>query len=76
MGPFLIVSSAYEYFQTKFHAIGLSIQPQKCVAWSPSGLPPYFNTSFQFTTPFERIRILGVLLGTLTITSSFVKDAL
>jgi hypothetical protein len=47
---FSIVSFAYEYFQTKFHAVGFSIQPHKCVAWSPSGLLLDFNTPSQFTT--------------------------
>jgi hypothetical protein len=30
-----IVSSTYEHFQIELCAINLSIQPQKCVAWSP-----------------------------------------
>jgi hypothetical protein len=38
IGPPFIISFAYEHFQTKLHAIGFSIQPHKCVAWSPSGL--------------------------------------
>jgi len=44
IGPPSTVSSTYEHFQTKLHAIGLSIQPQKCVTWSPYGLPSNFNT--------------------------------
>jgi hypothetical protein len=44
IAPFSIVSFAYEHFQIEFHAIGLSIQPKKCVTWSPSSLPPYFST--------------------------------
>jgi hypothetical protein len=39
-------------------------------------LPLEFNTPSQFTTPYEGIRILRVPLGTLTFTSSFIKDAL
>jgi len=74
IGPPSIVSYAYEHFQIEFHAIGLSIQPQKCIAWSSSSLPPDFNNPSQFTTPFERIKILGVLLGTLIFTSSFIKN--
>jgi len=50
--------------------IGLSIQPQKCVVWSP------FNLPLDFNTPSKGIRVLGVPLGTLTFTSSFIKDAL
>jgi hypothetical protein len=44
IGPFFTISFAYEHFQTKLHAIGLSIQLHKCVAWSPSSLLPNFNT--------------------------------
>jgi hypothetical protein len=74
--PLSIVSFAYEHFQTKLHEIDLSIQPQKCVAWSPFGLPLDFNTPSQFTTSSEGIRILGVLLGIVTFTSSFTKKTL
>jgi len=70
IGPFSIVSSSYEHFQTEFCVIGLSIQPQKCVTWSPFGLPLDFNT------PSQRINVLEVPLGTLTFTSSFIRDAL
>jgi len=76
ISPPSIISSAYEHFQTELCAIGLFIQLKKCVAWSPCGLPPYFNTSSQFTTTSEGIKILGVPLGTLTFTSSFMKDAM
>jgi hypothetical protein len=44
IGPLSIVSYAYEYFQIKLHVIGFSIQPQKCITWSPFGLPLDFNT--------------------------------
>jgi len=75
-GPPLIVSYAYEHFQTKLCVINLSIQLKKCVAWSPSSLPLDFNTPSQFTTPSKGIRILGFPLSTLTFTSSLIKDAL
>ncbi len=55
IGPPSIVSFTYEHFQIKLHAIGFSIQPQKCVAWSPSGLLPNFNTQSQFNTPLGGI---------------------
>jgi hypothetical protein len=45
-GPLSIISFVYEHFQTEFRAIGLSIQPQKFVTWSPSSLSPNFNTPF------------------------------
>jgi hypothetical protein len=44
ISPLSIVSFTYEHFQTKLYAIGLYIQLQKCIAWSPSNLPPNFNT--------------------------------
>jgi hypothetical protein len=40
---------------------------------APFGLPPNFNTPSQIITPFERIRVLEVLLGTITFTSFFMK---
>jgi hypothetical protein len=73
IGPFSIVSFTYEHFQTELHVIGLSTQPHKCVTWSPFGLSPQFNTPSQFTTPSEKIRVLGVPLNILTFTSSFIK---
>ncbi len=71
-----IISSWYEYFQIKLCAIDLSIQPQKCVMWSPSNLPLDFNTPSQFTTPSKGIKVLGVPFNTSLFTSSFIKDAL
>jgi hypothetical protein len=76
IGPSSIVSFAYEHFQIEFCAISLSIQPQKCVAWSPFGLPLHFNIPSQFTTPSKGIKILGVPLGIINFTSSFIKKAL
>jgi len=57
ISPPSIVLFAYGHFQTKFHAIGFSIQPKKCVAWSPFGLPPDFNTPLQFNTPSKGIKV-------------------
>jgi hypothetical protein len=51
ISPPSIVSSTYEHFQIELRVIGLSIQPHKCVAWSPFSLPQDFNTPSQFTTP-------------------------
>jgi hypothetical protein len=44
ISPLSIVSSTYEHFQTKLCVIGLFIQLQKCVAWSPFDLQLDFNT--------------------------------
>jgi hypothetical protein len=43
IGPLSIGSRAHEYFQIKLHVIGLFIQLEKCIAWSPFGLPSNFN---------------------------------
>ncbi len=64
ISPPFIVSSTYVHFQTKLYAIGLSIQPHRCVTWSFYGLPLNFNTPSQFTTPLKGIRTLGFPLGT------------
>jgi hypothetical protein len=76
IGPLSIVLFTYEHFQIELRAIGLSIQPYKCVTWSPSGLPFDFNTPSQFTTLLKGIRVLGVPLGTSSFTLSFIKYAL
>ncbi len=70
------ISYAYEHFKTKLCVIGFSIQLQKCGAQSPSSMPPNFNTPSQFTTPFEWIKVVGVSLGIVTFTSSFIKKVL
>jgi len=44
IGPLSIVSFVYEHFQIELCVIVLSIQPHKCVTWSPSCLPLDFNT--------------------------------
>jgi hypothetical protein len=56
--------------------IGLFIQPHKCVAWSPFGLPFDFKTPSQFTTQLKQIRVLGIPLGISSFTSSLIKDVL
>jgi len=76
MSFFFCTIHTKKHFKTKLHVIGLSIQPHKCVTWSPYGLLLDFNTPSQFTTPLEGIIILGVPLDTSSFTSSFIKDAL
>jgi hypothetical protein len=76
IGPLSIVSFTYEHFQTELHVIGLYIEPRKCVAWSPSCLPPNFNTPSQMITPLGGIKILGVPVSTPSFTSSFIKNVM
>jgi hypothetical protein len=70
IGPLAIVSFVYEHFQTELRGIGLSMQPYKCVAWSPCSLSPNFDT------PSKGIKVLGVPLGITSFTSSFIKNVL
>ncbi len=67
---------ALEHFQTELHAIGVFIKLYKCVAWSRSNLLFNFNTPSQFITPLEKIRVLGVPLGTSSFISSLIKNVL
>jgi len=76
INPLTIMSSVYEHFQTELYAMGLFIQPHKCVTWSPFNLLLYFNTPSQFTTPSEGIRVWEVPLDTPSFTSSVIKYAL
>jgi hypothetical protein len=55
------------HFQIELCAIGFSIQPKKCVAWSP------FCLSLDFDTPYEGIKVLGVPLNTSSFKSSSSK---
>ncbi len=76
ISPPSIISFTYEHFQIELYVIGLFIQPHKCVAWSPSNLPPDFNTPSQFTIPLEGIKIFKIPLSTSSLTSSFIKNTL
>jgi hypothetical protein len=76
IGPFSIVSSAYEHFQFELNKIGLSIEFLKCATWSPYGLLLNFDTPSLFNTPSEGIKVLGVPLGTSSSTSSFIENVL
>ncbi len=76
ISPPSIISFTYEHFQIELYVIGLFIQPQKCVAWSPFNLPPDFNTPSQFTIPLEGIKIFKIPLSTSSLTSSFIKNTL
>jgi hypothetical protein len=55
------------HFQIELCVIGFSIQSQKCVGWSPSGL------SLDFDTPYEGIKVLGVPLSISSFKSSLSK---
>ncbi len=74
--PPFIISSTYEHFQIEFRAIGLFIEPQKCVTWSFVGLLPDFDTPSQFNTPSKGIRISVVPLNISSFKSSFIKNTL
>jgi hypothetical protein len=47
--PPSIVSFTYKHFHIELHAIGLSIQPKKCVTQSLFSLPPNFEPHLNLT---------------------------
>jgi hypothetical protein len=51
---------------------GLVVQPCKCVVWSPSRLPLRFSLPSSFYILTKGIKVLGVLLGSISFTSSFI----
>ncbi len=55
IGPFLLYHLYMNIYRSNFHVISLSIQPHKCLTWSPYGLLLDFNTPSQFTTPSKGI---------------------
>ncbi|KAL2621198.1 hypothetical protein R1flu_001403 [Riccia fluitans] len=56
--------------------MGLTVQPIKCAAWSPSGLPSSLSLPSGFTLPSAGLRVLGALIGLDSFQASFVRDAL
>ncbi len=54
ISPPSIISSTYEHFETELHVIGFLIQPHKCVAWSPFGPTPNFNTQCPNLPPHQK----------------------
>jgi len=76
IGPTLIVSQVFHHYFFELDLVSLAIQPYKCVVWFPSRLPLRFLPPSSFYTPIKGIRVLGVLLGSISFTSYFLRDVL
>ena len=76
MGPPHAVLAAYDDFRVRLDEMGLHVQPTKCTAWCPQGLPNDLSIPAEFCKPSMGIRALGVPMGTSTFVDSFVADAL
>jgi hypothetical protein len=66
-----VVSLAFDHFASQLVSVGLSIQPCKCLAWAPSGLPFWVYSLAKFCCPLGGIKILGIPFGFTFFTSSF-----
>eukprot|EP00850_Spirogloea_muscicola_P026929 SM012362S26033 [mRNA] locus=s12362:192:371:- [translate_table: standard] len=58
------MSAATATFQQQLAALGMSIRPEKCIAWSPRGLPAPLPLPPGCQTPPGGLTILGVPFGT------------
>ena len=76
VGPPARVVEAFSHFVLQLALLGLSVQPPKCVAWSPSGFGvfPVLPEGVSYVT--EGIRLLGVPLGTEEYVGGFLSSAL
>ncbi|KAL2644887.1 hypothetical protein R1flu_012474 [Riccia fluitans] len=75
-GPFEAIVPAFHTLEGHLSAVGLIVQPTKCVAWSPFGLPSSLSLPPGFSLPSTGLRILGAPIGSDSFQASFVGDAL
>ena len=64
VGPPARVVEAFSHFVVQLALLGLSVQPSKFVAWSPSGLTAFAVLPKGVSYAIEGIRLLGVPLWT------------
>ncbi|KAL2612029.1 hypothetical protein R1flu_023721 [Riccia fluitans] len=76
VGPLEAIVPAFYTLEDHLSTMGLTIQPTKCVAWSPSGLPSSLSLPPGFTLPFAGLRVLGAPIGSDSFKASFMRDAL
>ena len=76
VGPPARVVEAFSHFIAQLALLGLSVQPSKCVAWSPSGLGAFVVLPGGVSYAPEGIRLLGVPLGTEEYVGDFLSSAL
>ncbi len=51
VGPASTVVLAFLQLQKELSTVGPSVQPMKCVAWSPQGLDHFISLAHGFITP-------------------------
>ncbi len=76
VGPTLNVLLDFLRLQDEFGALGLLVQPKKCVTWSPLGLNQFIAFPPCFFTPKYSFCIIGALVGSLPFLESFVSEVL
>ncbi|KAL2634525.1 hypothetical protein R1flu_006004 [Riccia fluitans] len=75
-GPSEAIVPAFHTLEGHLTAVGLTVQPTKCAAWSPSGLLSSLSLPPSFTLPSVGLRVLGAPIGSDSFQASFVRDAL
>ncbi|KAL2608814.1 hypothetical protein R1flu_027387 [Riccia fluitans] len=76
VGPLEAVVPAFHTLEGHLSAVGLTVQPTKCAAWSPSGLSSSLSLPPWFSLPSTGLRVLGAPIGSDSFQASFVRDAL
>ncbi|KAL2632330.1 hypothetical protein R1flu_017016 [Riccia fluitans] len=61
VGPPEAVVPAFHTLEGHLSAVGLTVQPTKCAAWSPSGLSSSLSLPPRFSLPSTGLRVLGAL---------------
>ncbi|KAL2613433.1 hypothetical protein R1flu_025125 [Riccia fluitans] len=75
-GPVDAVLLTFHTLQDQLSSVGLTIQPAKCTAWCPQGLPPSFSLPQGFGVSTSGQRILGATLGPDPFVHTFAVEAL
>ncbi|KAL2624441.1 hypothetical protein R1flu_008686 [Riccia fluitans] len=76
VGPPMAVIPTFHTLEGHLSAVGLTVQPTKCAAWSPSELLSSLSLPPGFLLPSARLRVLGPPIGSDSFQASFVRDAL
>ncbi|KAL2632598.1 hypothetical protein R1flu_004077 [Riccia fluitans] len=67
---------AFHTLQDQLASVGLTIQPTKCTAWSPHGLPPSLSLPEGFRVSTTGLRILGAPLGPDSFVQTYAVETL
>ena len=76
VGPPARVAEAISHFVAQLALLGLSVQPSKCVAWSPSKFGAFLILLEGVSYATEGIRLLGVPLRIEEYVGGFLSSAL